>query len=280
MATFPATQPARSAAPKRVSQRKDWVTWRLKILAGQVLIAVVILAAWELADRSGRYGIWISAPSRIAVQLWEWFIAGSILPQLWASLQELFVGYLVGSVIGVGLGLAIGLTPRGGRAWDPLIRGFNAIPRFALAPLFIIWFGTGLEAKVVLIATAVGYIMLSTTLDGVRRVDQDLTISIRLMGASRMQVTRLVVIPAARSAMLLGARIAIPYGLVAVVAADMLVGTRGLGYLISRASGYLDMDQLFAAIVLVMGIGVVLNTVVGSRTRGMDTTGQVAGKSW
>jgi ABC-type nitrate/sulfonate/bicarbonate transport system permease component len=128
--------------------------------------------------------------------------------------------------------------------------------------------------KVALVSAAVGYIVLSTTLDGVRHVDGELVTAVQVMGARRLQVVRIVILPSALSAILLGLRLAIPYGLVATIAADMLVGAQGLGFLISRASGYLDIDQLFAAIAIVLAIGVALSTLIGGRQQ------TLASRSW
>lgn len=267
--------PAVSAAPSEPGAGR-----RARILAAQVAVGAGLVGLWELLDISGRYGVWIGNPVRTAAQLVQWVITGEIWPHLFSTLLELAIGYAIGAVGGVILGVGLGLLPRQGRAWDPLVRGFNAIPRFALAPLFILWLGIGMLPKVTLVATAVGYIMLSTTLDGVRRVDRDVVMSVRIMGASRWQVTTKVTLPSALSAIMLGARIAIPYGLVATIAAELLVGVRGLGFLLSRASGYLDMDQMFADIVIIMAVGVLLNLLLGARTPAWQTTSQMADRGW
>jgi NitT/TauT family transport system permease protein len=253
---------------------------RLRLLLAQVGVGIALLGVWEVLDLSGRYGIWIGNPVRTAARLVEWIGSGELWPHLTTTLTELAIGYVLGGAVGVVLGVGLGLLPRQGRAWDPLIRGLNAIPRFALAPLFILWLGIGLLPKVALVATAVGYILLSTTLDGVRRVDQDVLVSVRIMGASRWQVTTKVLLPSALSAIVLGARLAIPYGLVATIAAELLVGVRGLGYLLSRASGYLEMDQMFADIVVIMALGIILNVALGARTRAWQSSNEVADRGW
>ncbi len=237
--------------------------YRLRLLFAQVGLAVSLVIAMQIVSGGGGLGIWGPAPARIGRQLLAWFATGEVLPHLFSTLQVMAMGYAIGLAVGSGLGIALGLSPRQGRAWDGLIRALNSIPLFALAPLFVLWLGIGLLPQLLVVVVVVGYLILSVTLSAVRDVDRDVVATLQTMGASRRQIVAKVILPSVRPAILFGAQVGVPYGLVAAIAAELIVGSRGLGYLLARAGGQLEIDQLYADILLIMAIGVVINVAIG-----------------
>ena len=152
-----------------------------------------------LGVRAGEPGIkfWLSSPSAILSTLWGWMVDGSLWAHLGATLSVMVIGYVIGCAVGIGLGLLFGFLPRLYRVLVPFVAAFYALPKIALAPLFIILLGIGMSSKVALVAITVFFLLLNSTIDGVRDVDRDLVQSLRLMGATRIEVLRKVLLPSA-----------------------------------------------------------------------------------
>ena len=127
---------------------------------------------------------WLSSPSLIVATLWHWVLDGSLWGHLAATLSVMVMGYVIGSV-SASAGLILGFMPRLTACLAPFISAFYALPKIALAPLFIILLGIGLSSNVVLVTLTVFFLVFNSTLDGVRDVDRDMVQCLRLMGATR-----------------------------------------------------------------------------------------------
>jgi sulfonate transport system permease protein len=249
-----------------VESRRFAEGWRLAAI--RIGLLAVFLVAWEalagnpktefaLVDR-----FWTSQPSDIAARLVEWISGGTLWLHLFITLQEMGVGLVIGSVAGVGLGFLLGQNLTLARVLDPFIMAIYSIPKLALAPLFILWFGVGLEPKIVLVSTACFFLLFLNTYSGVRDVDQELLDMIRLMGASQRDLLLKVVLPSASPWILTGLKAAVPYSLIGAVVGEIMASNRGLGYLLVHAQGQYDTAGVFAAIIVLMIMGLVLNEVV------------------
>ncbi len=230
----------------------------------QILLALVLLAAWQGA--SGRLvdSFTISSPTAVLARLWEWFSTGTIFPHVWATLYATVLGFLIGAVAGVALGVWLGLSVFASRLLNPFIWAFNALPKVALAPLFILWFGLDISSKVAMGAVLVVFLVFLNTFAGVREVDPDLVDTLRLMGATRQQILRKVVLPSATSWIFVGLKTAVPYALIGTIIGEMIAATRGLGYLVQRAGSEFDTAGVFAALVVIAFVAVALNELVGA----------------
>jgi len=186
------------------------------------------------------------------------FATGEILPHLLVTGEELVLGYLVGVVCGVLAGYGLGRSPRLAAVFEPYVMAFYGIPKIALAPLFIIWFGIGLWSKVALAAAMVFFLVFYNVYTGVRGVDRDLVRLTMIMGASERQLTRHVYLPAAAPYVIMGMRMAIPYAVIGVIVGEFTSSVEGLGLFIHEASSTYDPAGVFA------GIAVLLAFVVGA----------------
>jgi NitT/TauT family transport system permease protein len=144
----------------------------------------------------------------------------------------------------------------------PYIWAFNALPKVALAPLLILWFGLGIQSKVALSAVLVVFLVFVNTFSGVREVDQDLIDGVRLMKAKRRQLLTKVILPSATSWIFVGLKTALPYALIGVIIGEMIASNKGLGYLVQRASSEFDTAGAFAALAVIALIAVILNEFV------------------
>jgi NitT/TauT family transport system permease protein len=245
-------------ATQTISRTKG--NWSTRLY--QVLLAVGLLLGWEFASGPLIETVWISKPTLVAQQLYEWFTTGFIYPHLLATFQEMVLGLAAGAGLGILLGLGIGLWPWLAEMLDPFISAAYALPRVAIYPLLLLWFGFGLESKVALIALMVFFVLFLNTLAGIKEVDRDLVESMKVLGASQSQILKLVILPSIVSFILAGMAIAVPYSLMGALVAEMMAGSKGLGFLVVASQGNMDLTGLFAAAVIVAIWGLVASEVV------------------
>jgi NitT/TauT family transport system permease protein len=224
----------------------------MRRLLVRLLPGLALLALWQYA--SGRWvrPIYISRPTDVAARLVQMFSSGEIQPDLWVTFQELVLGYGFGVSTGILCGYALGRSPRAAAVFEPYLMAFYGIPKIALAPLFIIWFGIAIWSKVALAGIMVFFLVFYSVFAGVRAVDPDLVDLARVMGATPAQLTRHVTLPAAAPAVLLGMRMAIPYSVIGVIAGEFTSSTKGLGLFINQASSTYDPAGVFAGIALLL----------------------------
>lgn len=231
----------------------------LRLWGARLALLAVFVGGWELA--SGRIidPFWVSAPSLVLERLWEWIASGMLWLHLGITLEESLAGFVSGAICGIGLGLLLGRHAFLARVLDPFILAIYSLPKVALAPLFILWFGIGLTPKVVMSGVIVFFLVFYNTYAGVREADQDLIDVVRLMRGRRMHVLRLVVIPSAMVWVFTGLRISVPYALIGAVVGEMMASNKGLGSLIEGSAGQFDTSGVFAALLVLTIISTLLN---------------------
>ncbi|WP_277604021.1 ABC transporter permease, partial [Agrococcus sp. ARC_14] len=138
-----------------------------------------------------------------------------------------------------------------------------SIPKVALAPLFIVWFGIGIDMKIILAAVSVFFLVFLNTAAGVRDVDRGLIDAVRLMGGTRRDIALKVVLPASMSGLLTGLKVSIPYALIGAVIGELVASNRGLGYLINDSAAQFNTAGVFAAVAVLTVLAMVLNGLVG-----------------
>ena len=223
----------------------------------RIVLAIMLLGIWELASGPLVATFWVSKPSLITVALVDLIRSGQLLTAVASTVLEAGAGFLAGAVLGIFLGVVFGVNRIIARVLDPYLIGLYSLPRVALVPLFILWFGIGFEMKVIFTALLVFFPIFMNTLAGVRAVDGDLIDVIRVMGASRWDAITKVFIPSALAWVFAGLRISAPFALIGAVVAEMFSSNQGLGYLISQTANQFDTAGLFATLVVttVLGLG-------------------------
>src|SRR3954451_216872 len=235
---------------------------RLVVMAWRVGITVVGLALWEAASGRLIKPFWISSPSAIWAQLADWIATGELWLHVEITLTETILGFVFGAVSGIGVGLALGLNKRLAAGLDPFIIAFYSLPKIALAPLFILWFGVGLLSKVVLATFVVFFLVFYNTYAGTLAVEQELVDVLRLMGGTRGQIIRKVILPSVLLWIFTGMKISVPYALIGAVVGEMMASNKGLGYLIQAAAGQYDTSGVFAALFVLMIIATGLHELL------------------
>jgi NitT/TauT family transport system permease protein len=239
--------------PSIRARRRETLIVRVSRLA----IAVVGLVLWEVAGGWLISEFWISSPSAVWSALAGFAGDGQLWPAVRATLVETGIGFVVGALAGILVGLLFGISPIIARILDPYFVGFNSIPRVALIPLFILWFGIGLETKVIFAATLVFFPVFMNTFAGARDVDRDLIDVIKVMGASRLDTIRRILVPSALVWVFAGLRMSVPFALIGAVVAEMFTSNDGLGYLIAVTANQYDTAGSFASLFVttVLGLG-------------------------
>jgi NitT/TauT family transport system permease protein len=228
------------------------------ILVAQVLIAVAFFSAWEVFSIQFEAEFWISRPSKIVLALISWYESGELINDLKTSLTEAGLGYVVGATVGGTVGFVLGWSRKLGDLFEPFVMALYTLPKIALAPLFVLWFGIGITNKVMFASLLVFFMVFFTTYQGVRQVDRDLVENARLMGASPLDIWRKIAVPYAAVWVLTGLRIGLPYALIGAIVGEFIAAEAGIGFRIKEATSYFDTAEVFAGLFLLMGISLTL----------------------
>ncbi len=233
------------------------------LLAAQLLLGAAVLGLWQgLVSAGVLDAFFFSRPTDIAAKVAEWIGSGFIWPHLGRTLTEAALAFVLGAGAGAVAGFALARMPYVGAVLDPYIRILNALPRVVLAPIFLLWFGLGLWSKVALGITVVFFIVFFNTHRGVRDVDPVLVNNVRMLGATRWQLARHVLIPSALTWVFSSLETSVGFAVIGVVVGEYLGATGGVGYVIAQAEGVFDTTGVFAGItvlsaaVLLVGWGV------------------------
>jgi NitT/TauT family transport system permease protein len=233
---------------------------RAKVLGWQIAIAGSAIAAWHLGVRAKLLDpFFVSRPSDIAFRIMTWIASGTIWGHLAVTLEEAFLGLVVGAALGITTGFALARSPLAARICDPYITMLNAVPRVVLAPIFLLWFGLGIWSKVALAVTLVFFVMFFNTYQGVRDADRVLIDNVRMLGASERQLVRHVLIPSALTWIFSSLHTSLGFAMVGAVVGEYLGSTRGLGHVISQAEGTFDTTGVFAGMVVLAAVVVIVS---------------------
>jgi len=239
------------------------LVWLLRALVGGGFLG---LWQWGASTR------WLdpfffSRPSHIAARIGEWVISGSLWPHLGTTLLEALLAFVIGSSLGVVVGFTLGRLPLAAQVMDPYIKIANALPRVALAPLFLLWFGLDIRSKVALGVTLVFFLVFFNTYRGILEVNPVLVNNVRMLGASESQLIRHVLLPSVLTWIFSSLEAAVGFAIVGAVVGEYLGASRGVGYLIAQAEGVFDTTGVFAGMAVLAGIVLAVSYGVGRLER-------------
>jgi NitT/TauT family transport system permease protein len=228
---------------------------------------IVMLCGWQYASGRLIRESYVSKPTEIAKRLYELFATGEIWPSLKVTGEELALSYVIGVTLGLMLGYALGRSPRAARIVEPYVMAFYGIPKIALAPLFVIWFGIGIWSKVMLAGTMVFFLVFYNVYAGIRSIDREVVNLALVLGANERQLGRHIYLPAAAPFLLLGMRMAIPYAVIGVIVGEFTSSIAGLGLFINYASSTYDPASVFAGIFILLAFVMVMNALASRLER-------------
>jgi NitT/TauT family transport system permease protein len=248
--------------PAPARKLRTVLRYRPTIIVLRVLIGLLFLGLWQYASGHWIDPFFISAPDAVFRKLLQWILNGSLVFHLSFTLTATAVGFVIGALSGFVVGFVLGRSPIIADIFEPYITAVYSIPKIALAPLFIMWFGIGIESKIAMSAMVVFFLVFLNSFSGVREVSALQINSLRIMGANELQVLRYVVIPSATSWVLAGLKVSVPYALIGVVVGEMFSSNRGIGFLIAQGAGLLDTPAVFASVIVLALTGAVINNAL------------------
>jgi NitT/TauT family transport system permease protein len=221
------------------------------------------LAVWQALAWSGWQPAFIlPSPGQVALRFWQSGTDGTLVRHTLATLEEVLLGLLVGTLLATAMGYLIASSPTLERMLAPYLVASQAIPVIAIAPLLVIWFGPGLFSKVLICSLIVFFPVLVNTVVGLRAVPKNLHDLMRSLHATPLQVLRYLEIPAAMPIFLGGLRIGATLSVIGAVVGEFVGSDRGLGFLINVARGQYDTALVFAAVFTLISLALLLYGVV------------------
>jgi len=259
---MPDAAPLQKRKTRRSRRRMNFDTTLGRALL-QVAAVVAFFALWEIGVRLG----WVSAflvgsPAGIFSFAYKMIASGELLSDTWYTLFEAILGFVIGTIFGSLLGLALWYSMFVARLVEPFIVAINSVPKIALAPIVVLWFGTGLVSKVALSVSLTAIVALIAAYQAAKDADVDLQSLLISMGADKHQVFFKAVVPSTLPSIIATFRINIGFGLVGAVVGEFISSQRGLGHLIYTASSLYDLNTVWVGLFTLMITGFVLYYVI------------------
>lgn len=250
--------PAGRLRKRRIGQR------RLLVITLRWVLIAVFLLVWQFgAGEPGRGFVlidefYVSKPSDIFRAIWAWQSEGILITNILDTLYVTVVGFLLGAAVGLPVGLLLGVSRFISDVAQPFVSALNSIPRLALVPLFLLWFGLGMTSKLVFVASIVSFLIFYNTYYGVRDVDRQLINVAKIMHASWWQLHAKITIPSATTWIIAGLRISVSYALIAAVTSEIISSNSGMGFLITSSAAQFYTAGVFGGIIVLMVISMLL----------------------
>jgi NitT/TauT family transport system permease protein len=251
------------------ARKRPWWRRRAVIAVVQVAILALVVVVWEWGART-RYDdehfiidpfLW-SRPLRIWGRIVEWMGDGTILRNVFTTLYEAVMSFVLGVAAGVLAGFALGRSDFWARVLNPYIQVVNALPRLVFTPIFFILFGLGPNSKIALGFSLVFFIVFFNAYQGVREVDRNVFNNARMLGAEGRQLTRHVLLPSAMSWILTSLHTSVGFAMVGAIVGEYLGSSTGLGHIINQSEGNLDTTGVFAGLIVLSAVVVVVELLV------------------
>ncbi|WP_341898116.1 ABC transporter permease [Ferrovibrio terrae] len=231
-----------------------WAPW---------LAFALIIASWEAACRLGWLPpLFMPAPSEVVSALHDLLVDGKLVTHITASLKRILSGWILGSIAGVAVGFAMGIFVLARSVGLPVVSALFPIPKIALLPLFILWFGIGEPSKIATIGLGVFFPTVISAYSAVDNVPRNLIRMAQSFGLSTRMIVFKVILPGAMPGILAGFRISSSIALILVVAAEMIGTQVGIGAFVLAAGNLMQIDQLIAGVVLLSVLGLTVSAVL------------------
>jgi NitT/TauT family transport system permease protein len=218
-------------------------------------LAIGGIVLWELVAEFGIVDeFWISKPSKIFPETIRYLSSPEGWYAVGVTVYEAAAGFALAIVFGVISGFLITRSAYVKSVLNPFVGVMNAVPRLALIPLFIVWFGIGSPSKIMMVFMICYFVVLVNTISAIESVDRELVLVARLLGAGKRDIQRKVIIPSSIPWLFAATRICVGNAFGGAVVAEMVAGNGGLGYMVSAAAALLNLRDVFVAVIIVMAI--------------------------
>ncbi len=235
----------------------------LFVLFWQVALLVAILALWETAIWAGWMRVYVyGTPSGILKAFGVQLADGSLIRHFWVTAEESILGFLIGSILGSILGLLLWLSDLAGRILQPYMIALNGVPKIALAPLIIVWFGLGMQSKVAIAAIITFIVAFITAYNGTKQIDSDYIKMMRSLGARPLQIFRIVVVPGSLAWIVAALRLNVGFALIGAVVGEYISAEEGLGQMIYISGQMYDLNSVWVGIFSLMIMALMFEAAV------------------
>jgi NitT/TauT family transport system permease protein len=232
-------------------------------LLQHTLFIALILGLWEWGARQGLIDpSFVGSPLGIAQFTWENSSNARLWVDLGWTLTAVFISFLIGSIAAIATGLIFVSWPKFEAFCEPYIAALNVLPRIALIPLFILWFGLGIGSKIAMGVSLTFFIVLSTTVAGIRGVSQDHVTLTKTLGASSQQLFFWVTLPGAVPVLFSGLRLGLIYAFLGVVGAEVIAAERGLGQQLAYLGSTFNVNGVWSLLIDLAVIGVLIMKIM------------------
>ncbi|MHB8692093.1 MAG: ABC transporter permease [Solirubrobacteraceae bacterium] len=247
----------------RRKRRRDTRT-AFKLLTLRLAVLGVLIGLWQLVVNFKLADPTVTSRPRDVYHYLSHAIRGKeVWLNLWDTIEAALIAFLLASVVGVIIGIALALLPRVEEVVDPYLNALNALPRIALAPVFVVAFGLSIQAKIALAFTLVVFILISSARAGVRSVDDEHLRLARVLGASRRQMFTKILLPVATPSIFGGLRLGVIYSLLGAVTMELIGSTNGIGQLLQQAAGVFNIGEIYGLIILIALAASLINAAMG-----------------
>lgn len=240
---------------------------RIAIIVAQVVVLIFVFGGWQLFTSLKIVDpFFFGQPSGIVRTAWQWVQhgtnQGSIWLQIYTTMEEAVFGFFIGVAAGIVVGVLLGQFRFLSEVLSPYIKAVNALPRIVLGALFVIVLGLGISSKIVLASFLVFFVVFFNAYQGVREVDGNLVNNARVLGASRMQVIRNVVLPSAMTWIIASLHVAFGFAVIGAIVGEVLGAQHGLGVLITDSQNNFNTDGIFAGMIIIGLIALVAEWLI------------------
>ena len=240
---------------------------KLSVLVAQVIVLIIVFGGWQLFTSLKIVDpFFFGQPSGIVRTAWQWVQhgtnQGSIWLQIYTTMEEAVFGFFIGVAAGIVVGVLLGQFRFLSDVLSPYIKAVNALPRIVLGALFVIVLGLGISSKIVLAAFLVFFVVFFNAYQGVREVDGNLVNNARILGASRLQVIRNVVLPSAMTWIIASLHVAFGFAVIGAIVGEVLGAQHGLGVLITDSQNNFNTDGIFAGMIIIGAIALIAEWLI------------------
>jgi len=262
MPTRPSSALPASDPTKRRKRRRGIVGAGRKVVEACASFAALFLL-WEAIIHFFEVPPYlVPAPTAIAAALWEGFSSGLYVSAVRVTLTEVLVGLMAGALIGISIGTLLVTVPIVDRLFYPYVVALQTLPKIAIAPLFIIWFGFGIESKIVIVILACTFPILVNTIAGLRSTEADRIALIKSLCGSSRQLFWYVQFPSALPYIFAGLNTAVVLAIIGAIVGEFVGGRQGIGVQIIQANFGMNIAGVFSLIVVLAVIGIILSSIV------------------
>lgn len=262
--TSAGTTTTAAATTAAAQMRRTRTRRRIAMALARLVFIGALVAFWEIGARTGVLDpFFFGRPFAAIGRLWTWVETGSLWGHLFSTVGTALLGYLLGVALGITIGAAFAFSPeRISRIGNGFLVIGNGLPRLVLAPLFLLWFGVGTQAKLAFVVVVIVFIVAMNVFSGLRDVDRKMIDHVLLLGGNRWDLARVVYAPAIMGWLLASLRVCLGLSFAGAIVAEYVGSGHGLGYLMVYGFGIFDMNQAIAAMIAVFVVIGVLDRLL------------------